>query len=124
MLKMIAEQEFQARDVLRALGLMFQILDELDGPMQAKMVESGLIETNSAVPASRPNSQGARGNDGHGTPEGQEEDTLTGVRNYREGSAEEGVRQSSLEPELRKMKEELEKLFPLLSFTPSRNLDG
>jgi len=66
MLKLITEQEFQGRDVVRALGLMLQI-DELDGPMQARMAGGELTEADSAQLTSRRNSQ--EGSDGHGAPD-------------------------------------------------------
>ena len=110
MLKMLTEQEFQGRDVVRALGLILQSLDELDGPMHTEMVGSELIEADNTLPASRRNSQ--EENDGHGAPEGSEGGAAAGER----------VHQPNLEAdklELRKMRAELEKLFPLLGFTPS-----
>ena len=137
MLKMITEREFQGRDVVRALKLMLQSLDELDGPIQTRMVGDRLTEAESVPTASRQNSQeesedrgvlegleeGAPEGSEEGAPvgseEGTEEGVPTGVRPG--GSAEGGERLLDLEVELerRRVKEEEGKIFPLLGFTPT-----
>ncbi|RPB26500.1 hypothetical protein L211DRAFT_820876, partial [Terfezia boudieri ATCC MYA-4762] len=43
MLKVITEREFQGRDVVQALGLILQSLDELDSEMQTRIVGGELI---------------------------------------------------------------------------------
>ena len=106
------EQGFQGRDVVQALELMLESLDELDNPIQGGIVGDELTgDDTSTIPTNRRNSQEESA--GHGAPEGSGEGSPTTVR--PRGSANGGV----CKPNLEEFKEEVEKLLPLLGFTPS-----
>jgi len=113
MLKAITEKVFQRRDIMRALDLMLQCLDELDGLARGEMIGSELIEADhdSTPLTSRRSSQ--EESDGHEAPEGSEEAIPTGEHVRPGGYAEGGVPRSKFGADrlkIRKLKEGLEKL--------------